>query len=64
MKKILTSYLIVFSMLLSPALKAEDVTSDNEGTLVGQAASDGASAAKKRRWQNIGCPTLPPGGSS
>ncbi len=40
-------------MVLSPALKAEDMASDNEGTPVGQAASDGANAAKKKRWQNI-----------
>lgn len=53
MKKLLTSCFIVSSMVLSPALKAEDVSSDAEGTPVGQAAHEGSSAAKKKRWQNI-----------
>lgn len=30
-----------------------DETEQEEGTEVGQAASDGSNAAKKRQWQNI-----------
>jgi hypothetical protein len=54
MKKLFTSCLIVSSLVLSPALKAQDaVTTDNEGTPVGLAANEGTNAAKKKRWQNI-----------
>ena len=53
MKKLLTSFFIVSSLVLSPALKADDLPTDTEGTPVGQAASEGTNAAKKKRWQNI-----------
>ena len=54
MKKLLTTSLIISSIVLSPALRAEDLSSDEpEGTPVGQAANEGASAAKKKQWQNI-----------
>ncbi len=52
MKKMLISFFAVSSMVLAPALKAGDVSSE-EGTPVGQASNDGASAARKKRWQNI-----------
>jgi hypothetical protein len=57
MKKLLTSAFVITSMVLSPTLKADDVTSDQEGTPVGQAASEGSNAAKKKRWQNIALAT-------
>ncbi len=53
MKKLLTSCFIVSSLVLTPTLKAEDLSTDSEGTPVGQAANEGFSAAKKKHWQNI-----------
>lgn len=67
MKKMLTSFLVISSIVLSPALRAEDVGSDQEeppagqevtpveqeGTPVGQAAADGSNTAKKKQWRNI-----------
>lgn len=54
MKKLLTSCSIIASIILSPTLKAEDISSeDTEGTPVGQAANEGANAAKRKQWQNI-----------
>ena len=60
MKKLLTSTLAIASMVLSPAIRAEDVTTEDqpaqtemEGTPVGQGANEGAKNAKKRQWQNI-----------
>jgi hypothetical protein len=58
MKKLLTSWCIISSLVLSPTLKAEeDAQLDDEGTPVGQAAHEGANDAKKRRWQNIALAT-------
>jgi hypothetical protein len=53
MKKLLTSFFVISSIVLSPAIHAQDAPPPSEGTPVGQAASDGVSAAKKKRWQNI-----------
>jgi len=36
----------------TPALATEP-TNESEGTPVGQAASEGSNAARKKRWQNI-----------
>jgi hypothetical protein len=63
MKKLLTSCFVVSSLILAPALRADDPTyedttyDDMEGTPVGQAAHEGTSAAKKKRWQNIAIAT-------
>lgn len=51
MKKTILSSILISSIALSPTLRAEDVSS--EGTPVGQAASEGSNAAKRKRWQNI-----------
>jgi hypothetical protein len=64
MKRLLTSTLVIASMVLTPALKADDMTTEvatdyttedsaTEGTPVGQGANEGAKAAKKKQWQNI-----------
>lgn len=61
MKKILTSWMIITSLVLTPALRADDYGSDEEteeeGTPVGAASSEGANAAKSRRWRNIALAT-------
>ncbi len=58
MKKHILSGFVITSMLLSPALRADEAleppaTEENEGTLVGQGSDDGARTAKSKQWQNI-----------
>jgi len=68
MKKKFTSVLVACSLMLSPALRAdapapdedveiEQTQQEMEGTSVGQAASDGSNAARKKQWQNIALAT-------
>jgi hypothetical protein len=58
MKRLLTSWCIISSLILSPALRADNPESDDEeGTPVGEAAHEGANAAKKKRLQNIALAT-------
>lgn len=75
MKKNFITSLLISSLILAPALQADNAEYDDdsnagyatesmqeenandaefeEGTPVGQAANDGSSAARSKRWQNI-----------
>lgn len=66
MKKIFTSCFVMSSLVLQPALRADepaaqqapatlqaDMPANQEGTPVGQAASEGSNTARRKRWQNI-----------
>jgi hypothetical protein len=73
MKKLFTSTLVISSMILAPALKADSVGSvveenpqhmeqsqefeADEGSPVSQASDEGNRASKSRRWQNIALAT-------